>query len=76
MKVEVTVRQALIYEITKEVEMTKKEYDNYIQKNMYKRSLCIDVAHDIDDRNWIETEEYIINMEKSKPINHVKINRG
>ena len=64
MKVKVTVTQVLTYEITKEVEMTEKEYKQYIKNEKYNKELLHEVGSDIDDQHWINTSEFITNIEK------------
>lgn len=64
MKVQVTVTQVLTYEITKEVEMTEKEYKQYIKNGNYSKELLYEVSSDIDDQHWTSTQEFITNIEK------------
>ena len=64
MKVQVTVTQVLTYEITKEVEVTEKEYKQYIKNGKYSQELLHEVSSDIDDQDWRNTEEFITNISK------------
>ena len=64
MKVQVTVTQVLTYEITKEVEMTEKEYKQYIKNGNYSTELLYEVSSDIDDQHWTNTQEFITNIER------------
>jgi hypothetical protein len=66
MKVNVTVVQTLRYELTKEVEMPYKDYVNYIKTGEYDDNLMYEVSGDIDDIDWVETEEWIDSIEKAK----------
>ena len=64
MRVQVTVNQILTYEITKEVEMTEKEYKQYIKNGKYNNELLHEVSSDIDYQHWTSTEEFITNIKK------------
>lgn len=64
MKVQVTVTEVLTYQITKEVEMTEKEYKEYVKNNKYNKELLNEISSDIDDEHWVLTESFITNMEK------------
>jgi hypothetical protein len=64
MKVQVKVTQILTYEITKEVEMTEKEYKQYIKNGRYSKELLHEISSDIDDQHWTNTQEFITDIEK------------
>ena len=68
MKVSVTLKEVLTYEHTKEVEMTKAEYNHYLKTGKLPEktdtSLQHELSGEIDNEHWIETEHYIINVEK------------
>ena len=66
MKVNVTVKEILTYQITKEVEMTKKEFKEYLKNNTYNPELEYQVAGFIEDEHWICTESRIDNIEEIK----------
>ncbi len=68
MKVNVSVVQVLRYEITKEVEMSYSEYRRYLKTGEYDDELLYEVSGDIDDIHWVETDEWISDIEKVKSI--------
>jgi|LakMenEpi03Aug12_release.lakeMendotaPanAssembly.Ray.scaffolds.fasta_scaffold3518731_1 hypothetical protein len=68
MKVNVSVVQVLRYEITKEVEMSYEDYRRYLKTGKYSNELLYEVSGDIDDIHWVETEDWISDIEKVKSI--------
>lgn len=66
MKVNITVVQTLRYELTKEVEMPYKDYVKYIKTGKYDNDLMYEISGDIDDSDWVETQEWIDSIEKAK----------
>lgn len=68
MKVNVSVVQVLRYEITKEVEMSYEDYRRYLKTGKYSNELLYEVSGDIDDIHWVETDEWISDIEKFKSI--------
>lgn len=68
MKVQVTLREVLTYEITKEVELTKEEYNTYVKYGKLPIKKQTEVEHDLSsdvcDEHWIITEHEIVNIEK------------
>lgn len=68
MKVNVSVVQVLRYEITKEVEMSYSEYRRYLKTGEYSDELLYEVSGDIDDIHWVETDDWISDIEKVKSI--------
>ena len=68
MKVSVTLKEVVTYEITKEVELSPTEYAIYIKtgKLPYKKDteLNHDLSSEVDDEHWIETEHYITDITK------------
>jgi hypothetical protein len=68
MKVNVSVVQVLRYEITKEVEMSYEDYRRYLKTGKYSNELLYEVSGDIDDIHWVETDEWISDIEKIKSI--------
>lgn len=68
MKVNVSVVQILRFEITKEVEMSFKDYRKYLKTGEYSDDLLYEVSGDIDDNNWTETDEWINDIEIIKKV--------
>jgi len=64
MKVNVTVTEVITYQITKEVEMTKKEYQQYLKTGKYNIELEHEVSSYIDDEHWVNTESRIDNIKE------------
>lgn len=68
MKVSVTLREVLTYEITQEFELTKAEYNAYINTGNLPikkdNEIQNELSGSIDDINWVLTEHEIIDIEK------------
>jgi len=68
MKVSVTLREVLTYEITQEFELTKAEYNEYINTGNLPIKKDNEIQHElsgnIEDVNWVLTEHEIIDIEK------------
>jgi hypothetical protein len=59
MKVLVSVTEVITYEIQKEIEMTKKEYLNYLKTGKYNPEIEHEVTSDIDAEHWVNTKSWI-----------------
>ena len=70
MKVSVTLREVLTYEITQEFELTKSEYNAYIKNGRLPLNKHKDIEYElssnVDDSHWIITEHEISNIEPLK----------
>ena len=70
MKVSVTLREQLTYEITQEFELTKSEYNTYLKTGRLPLNKHKDIEHElssnVDDSHWIITEHEISNIEMLK----------
>ena len=67
MKVSVTLTETITYEITKEVEISKSDYNYYLKYGVLPNK---DVEHDlssnVDDEHWVCTEDCITDIQKIK----------
>ena len=70
MKVSVTLREQLTYEITQEFELTQSEYNTYLKTGRLPLNKHKDIEHElssnVDDSHWIITEHEISNIEMLK----------
>ena len=70
MKVSVTLREQLTYEITQEFELTKSEYNTYLKTGRLPLNKHKDIEYElssnVDDSHWIITEHEISNIEMLK----------
>ena len=55
MKVTVTQTEVQYFEITKEIEMTAKEYAQYLKTGVVSQELVNDLCSDTDEQHHIET---------------------
>jgi len=64
MKVQVTLTETLTYEITKEVEISKKDYKYYLKNgNLPTKDLEWELSGEMDDEDHISTEHYISDLQ-------------
>jgi hypothetical protein len=59
MKVLVSVTEVITYEIQKEIEMTKKEYLNYLKTGKYNPEIEHEITSDIDAEHCVQTKSWI-----------------
>ena len=70
MKVSVTLREVLTYEITQEFELTKSEYNTYLKTGRLPlnkhRDIEDELSSNVEDIHWILTEHEIYDIEPLK----------
>ena len=64
MKLQVKLTETLTYEITKEVEISKKYYKYYLKNgNLPTNDLEFELSGEVDDEHHISTEHYISDLQ-------------
>ncbi len=68
MKVSVTLKEIVTYEITKEVELSATDYATYIRTGNLPSKKDVELNHElsseVDDIHWKTTEHYITDITK------------
>ena len=56
MKVSITQLEVQYYEITKEIELTKKEYTQYLKNGIIPQGIKNDLCSETGIEHWVETQ--------------------
>lgn len=63
MKIEITYKEVQYFERTMQVEMSKKEYNDYIKLSKWEQDQKYNLCADTDVENWVATEIFSIDAE-------------
>ena len=67
MKVSVTLTETLTYEITKEVEISKKDFQFYLKNGkLPNNNIEWELSSDLEDEHHTETQHFITNIQELK----------